>query len=335
MSPETISDDMLVSYLLGESAVYERLLVEQWLDASPANRARLDALETIWTNAALPQSVPVDWDVEKAWAKVSQRIDRAELLKNKQRRLTRSLLWFAIPAAAVLAVVFFFRVVSSRSEEKIYLRAGVERLTDTLPDGSLVMLAPGSQLWYTPDEYKTVRDIGLSGEAYLAVARDSAHPFTVKTVVGSAKVLGTRFIVRTHGDTSLYVSVEEGLVALASNRQHGAFQAVRLGAGEAALVTRNRTEPRPAPVATPEEFFSYTGIVTFRDEPLTAVTATLLRTHGIILRFSSSGIGGLRLTATFSNQSPDEIAAVVAATLGLAFEPQGNRTYVLKHDEGE
>jgi len=335
MNHETISDDLLLSYLHHELAAYERLHVEQWLDASPDNRARLEAVEALWMKLALPDRVPDEWDVDKAWTKVSQRVDDALRTKQRHKALTRRLLWLTVPIAAVLSLIIIYRGLVDPAPETIYLSAGTEQLTDTLPDGSVVMLAPGSRLWYGANMNEFRRDVGLSGEAFFSVVHDSVHPFTVKTAIGLVKVLGTKFIVRTSADTSLFVSVDEGLVALEPDHQRQGSAAAHIGAGEAGIVTRTHPEPRPAVPAPPAEFFGYTGIVSFNDEPLTSVAATLSLTHGIVLRFNLSTIERMRLTATFSHQPPDEIVAVVAATLDLVVESHGNKTYTLKPAGGE
>ena len=71
--------------------------------------------------------------------------------------------------------------------------AGEESLT--LPDHSLVLLAPGSSIRYLEHFDTHARNIQLEGRALFEVAKDSARPFTVTARGFATTALGTRFIV--------------------------------------------------------------------------------------------------------------------------------------------
>lgn len=65
----------------------------------------------------------------------------------------------------------------------------------TLPDNSLVALAPGSSIRYRVTFESTARNIQLEGRALFDVAKDSARPFTVTAHGFATTALGTRFII--------------------------------------------------------------------------------------------------------------------------------------------
>lgn len=65
----------------------------------------------------------------------------------------------------------------------------------TLPDGSLVLLYPKSEITYAEDYNIEKRDIYLRGKAAFDVAKNTAKPFTVFCGEISARALGTRFEV--------------------------------------------------------------------------------------------------------------------------------------------
>lgn len=69
-----------------------------------------------------------------------------------------------------------------------------------LPDGTKIFLNAGTTLRY-PDRFVgDTREIALSGEAYLIVAKDAEHPFIVKTDDVKIQVLGTVFNVNSYPD---------------------------------------------------------------------------------------------------------------------------------------
>jgi len=334
--PQSISDDLLLSYLLGELAAYEQYQVEEWLSASPANRKKYEKLAKLWQELDFPHSIPDHWDVDYAWQKVASRIDQADRKKTRIKTLTKRITWFVASAAALFLVVFLVRVLILPAEKEIVYCATNANVTDTLPDGTIVTLSPGTRLSCLPGIATGNRKVSIQGRAFFDVKHDSLNPFEVMASMGSVKVLGTKFLVKAEADTLLYVSVEEGLVTLGRTGEAGKEEYLRLRKGEAGIMTLKHPEARPAPPARPDEVFGFTGILTFVDEPLEGVAMVLLRTHGITLGFDNVFTSRLKVTSTFGSETPEEIIGILAATLSLSFEAgAGKKSFILKANPGE
>lgn len=88
----------------------------------------------------------------------------------------------------------------------------------TLPDQSIVELAPQSRIGYPNDfDSSTTRDVYLSGEAFFKVTKNPARPFRVFANEIVTKVLGTSFSVRSfEKDTVIQVTVRSGKVSVYS-----------------------------------------------------------------------------------------------------------------------
>lgn len=85
-----------------------------------------------------------------------------------------------------------------------------------LPDGSLVWLNAASSLSY-PITFKALstRSVELKGEAYFEVAKDSLHPFVVKSSGQQIQVLGTHFNVNSYNDEAgIRTTLLEGKVKI-------------------------------------------------------------------------------------------------------------------------
>ena len=83
----------------------------------------------------------------------------------------------------------------------------------SLPDGTSVCLQHGASLSFY--EKAGMRQAELSGDAYFDVARDSIHPFIVKTAALDLKVLGTAFSISSiPGDSKTDIILERGSVRL-------------------------------------------------------------------------------------------------------------------------
>ncbi|WP_316838309.1 FecR family protein [Pedobacter nutrimenti] len=88
-----------------------------------------------------------------------------------------------------------------------------------LPDGTIVWLNSASTLKY-PVSFAAFKErkVLLKGEAYFEVAKDSQHPFTVKSDRQTIEVLGTHFNVNTYPDEPLVkTTLLEGSVKVSSN----------------------------------------------------------------------------------------------------------------------
>ena len=83
-----------------------------------------------------------------------------------------------------------------------------------LPDQSKVWLNSGTHIIY-PERFAQVRQIFVSGETFLEVAKDPERPFIVDTKDVSIKVHGTRFNVRSYTeDKGTEATLLEGSISL-------------------------------------------------------------------------------------------------------------------------
>ena len=120
--------------------------------------------------------------------KAMQRFNQAHGIVRKPRR--RVLQWVSgmvAAAAAVVLCVFLFR----GNEQQIQLMASAQVQEYILPDGTEVVLAPGSSLTYSE---KSPRKTELEGKAYFEVARDEAVPFEITADGAFVRGLGTKFM---------------------------------------------------------------------------------------------------------------------------------------------
>ena len=142
--------------------------------------------------------------------KAMQRFNKAHGIVRKPRR--RVLQWVSgmvAAAAAVVLCVFLFR----GNEQQIQLMASAQVQEYTLPDGTEVVLAPGSSLTYSK---MSPRKTELEGKAYFEVARDEAVPFEITADGAFVRVLGTKFMVDA-GSSVKEVYVTEGKVLFAKS----------------------------------------------------------------------------------------------------------------------
>lgn len=305
---------LLDAWLAGSATPAERAEVERWMAVDPRNASMMQSLK-----AGLSDDVPRP-DVDRAWAATRERMHEGAASRRS------SLRWRV--AAAIVAVVglgaLALRASSARMVE-IVTTAGA-REGHVLPDGSRVTLNAASRLRYSPRRFNGARDVQLEGEALFEVAHDTARPFRVLSRGGVATDLGTRFVVRGYPELDhLVVGVTEGRVSL---RHENGADSVVLDPG---MVGRLPASGAPSvdTAGNADRLTAWTtGALSFTAAPIGEVAAELSRHYGISVRVDSA-LASRRLTASFQQESADQVLGVIAVGLGIRYERQGD-TVVLR-----
>ncbi|WPR70828.1 FecR domain-containing protein [Flavobacterium sp. NG2] len=136
--------------------------------------------------------------------------------KNKKSKviplnLTR---WFQVAAALFIVLTsayFLWNNSPTTFETQI-----AQTQTFQLPDDSEVILNAASKISFKKNDWDEKRDLELEGEAYFLVQKGKT--FSVKTVDGIVKVLGTHFNVKQR-DNYFEVRCYEGLVSVTHNNE--------------------------------------------------------------------------------------------------------------------
>lgn len=194
---------------------------------------------------------------------------------------------------------------------------GTQRRRWTLPDGTDMLLGPGSAVALQFDG--TQRRLRLvAGQALFTTAHPpgalGAQPFVVQTDHGSVRALGTRFVVRS-GGAGARVAVLEGAVELRP-RDAGA-SALRLDAGQAVDFTRTGWGTA-VPAGAGEDAWSR-GQLWVDEQRLDDFLAELGRYRPGWLR-ADPAVAGLRLSGVFplgegGTESTDAVLSLLPGAL--------------------
>lgn len=186
-----------------------------------------------------------------------------------------------------------------------------ERRELTLPDGSLLTLNTSSAVNVHFDRHLRSIEL-LQGEIAISTRPDPlARPLLVHTAEGSVRALGTRFVVRRHGDVS-QVSVQEHAVEV----RPGAFpgQVTRIEAGQrASFDTQQCSQVLPA---SGDEDAWQQGMLVVQDWRLDSFLAELGRYRKGYLGCAAE-VGGLRLSGSFQLDDSDAVLRNLSTTLAL------------------
>jgi transmembrane sensor len=331
--------DLLARYLKDELGADERRRVEAWLAADLTRATELEDLRQILA-AAGPSH---EWDLDRVWGSIdagmrampaatrpAPRLDLAPAAARRwpaALRAAAAVLVLASGAAAALVLSRRSDTEKGSATPTVIATARAERLSVRLPDSTLVMLAPETRLEVVPGFGKLERRIRLEGAAVFTVTHDAARPFAVETRRAVTRDLGTRFLVRSYPTDSVTdVVVAEGLVA------------VRQARGTDSLVVRRgelgRVEPDGRLAVTRgvglDRYFGWTeGRLVFDNTPLSEVAEQVGRWYGVEVQVSGADVGRRRVTASFRDESVDDVLRLVGALIG-AEVVRGDRGFILR-----
>lgn len=129
----------------------------------------------------------------------------------------------------------------------------------TLEDGTRLTLNRGAQLIYPESFTGGRREIFLTGEAYLEVAHDAAHPFVVRVGDLKIRVLGTKFNVEAYPESDLITTtLIEGSVEVESQLNH---QSVRMVPNQQLAYNTRSGEMQLSTLSESEESIRWTDNV--------------------------------------------------------------------------
>ena len=327
---DQIDWEALARYVAGESSESERAGIRQWIAADPANAELVAGLERMWSHAGrVAAGAPVD--VEGALTSVLARIDEPEVRELVPRASVRGRGgWWrnALVAASLVGVAalgLLWRPVRSGSDvgsgaqRRVFATAVGARDSVRLPDGTRVVLGPGTQLALAPGYGESARELDLRGEALFDVTHDDARPFTVHSGGAAVRDLGTRFAV--HGDSAdgggVQVVVTGGSVLLRPSATAGGDTGLVLTRGDRASVNADGRVAVQRAAATDDDLAWTRGRLVFRDAPLSQVRADVRRWFGIDLRLADPALAERHLTSDFSaDDTPAHVVRVIELALG-------------------
>ena len=339
--------DALARYVAGEGSVDERAVMARLLQAQPERGRLLAALEQLVV--VHEPAAPSAAEVEAALTMVRARFGEDARIADAPRRAVVVSLdayrarWrrARLSAAAAVLVVAGAGVLwrslaggspsSAANAPREFATAPGVMDSLTLPDGSRVLLGPGSHLALAPDFGATAREMTLTGEARFSVVHDPAHTFVVHTPSATVRDVGTVFSVHSDANEGARVVVNEGKVEVQG--QAGASRQT-LGAGDIAIVAPSGTIQLQRAAVGADDLAWTQGRLIFRDASATQVTADLRRWYGVDVRVDSA-LAMRPVTANFDRGlSGADVAKIVAATIGGALKAEGGVLHIVSLQAG-
>ncbi|PZX48313.1 FecR family protein [Algoriphagus chordae] len=228
--------------------------------------------------------------------------------------------WLSVAAIVALVVLIpfvFFKANNSGSTQqrepqpKIITRSNPSGVKSKfhLPDGSLVSLNSESSIVYQED-FAVNRNIELIGEAYITVAKDSLHPFVIKSSGLNTEALGTIFNIKAYAnENSVEVLLVEGKVKVDNIDSN---EALILVPGEKAVLSNERGDFEKKNGDITRETQWTQGVLEFKNQGFQEIFKYLERWYGVKIEVTGNMTKAKGLGKFQEGESLDNVLEVLS-----------------------
>jgi transmembrane sensor len=315
-------DDLIGKYLAGEAAQEETHFVESWAKESEGNRKYLEHCRLIFEKTSEAKELQ-EFDADAAWLKMKSKLQASpsRSISFPERRSGRWLAWRVAASVVIILSIglIAYRVMNPDTPSVVEVVAQKETRADTLPDGSGVFLNKRTELAYAYNKQNGNHLVKIKGEAYFNIQHEDDKTFIIDAAGVYVRDIGTSFNVKAYPeDNTVEVVVEEGKVMFYTDTDSGVYLSAN-GKG-----IYNKTTKRFSVEQPEENLLAYkTKFFSFSNTDLRSVITALNNVYDkkIVM---SEGLNNCHLTVSFNNEDIDEIAAIIAETLGLRVENSVN-----------
>jgi transmembrane sensor len=283
-----------------ETAAFER-----WMGESAQHRDAFADLVALWRSDAL--------------AEAAAEVGRARSARRRPWTMPWNIL---VPAGMAVAVAAAIGVIAPLGELRTIETARGETRTVVLADGSTVRMNGAARLKVSQSLVN--RTVALEqGEAYFDIRHDG-RPFSVTTVEGEVRVLGTAFNVDRLASGRTEVSVYRGAVAFGSKRQ----KPLSLRPGDQAAIEHGRLM-RIAAAAHPQPDW-FDGWFDAEDASLAQLAEEMDRfsTRPIVV---DAAAGRIRVSGRFEVSRPEAVLELIRVAYGVDVVQREDRILISGH----
>ncbi|MCF6183344.1 MAG: FecR domain-containing protein [Bacteroidales bacterium] len=318
--------NLIIKHLSGETSENEEQNLQIWLSEDEKNRRLYDDYKKIWSLSQKEHIQEIEnINIDGEWQKFKQKVNfDNEKYSIKTEKKTFSFIRIAASILILISVGIAGIYLFGGKEQKIVAFNEVKEAK--LPDNTEISINKNSEIIYDKNFNKKERKVELKGEAFFKVAKNKEKLFIVKTESFYVEVLGTQFYVNSDYKNRQVV-VKEGTVAVYQYKDKR--DEIVLHAGDKAVF--NKKENKILKIEnTDNNYLAWkTKIFNFRNERLDNIFITLANAYNVHFEFVNPDLRKCRQTASFKNQSIDEILNVLEATFeNLQFRKNGNIIYV-------
>ena len=309
----------------------EEAKLKNWLAKSEKNQIIFNQLKLALKG---PDKQELGQMKDEIWVNFSSGVEEDVQTTNSKKAET--VIWLRYAAgllllATIAALLYFYTKPAVEPTaattivmlEKESLKG--QRLTFSLPDGSIVKLNSGSKITFPRVFDEKTREVSLEGEAFFQVAKEQQRPFIVFSRDVQTEVLGTSFNIRAYDEDPLVqVAVKSGRVAV-SAQESG--KSVVLAPREMARYSSDNKKISRHDLEDPSVVFGWTNQkLVFKNNNLEEILHTLSRWFDVDFDISGKSLPDKPFTANYKNPTLEEV--MISLAFAYKFEYKIEEKYV-------
>lgn len=200
-----------------------------------------------------------------------------------------------------------------------------------LSDGTTVHLNAGSSIKYPIQFIKDLkREVFITGEAYLDVAKDANHPFIVNANDLNIRVLGTQFNVSAYReDEATEVVLVEGSVSLYTESEgYNTDKNTLLEPGFLGSLNKSNNNISTSEVITSIYTSWISGKLVFRNMTFKNIVKKLERHYDVTIINNNTELMNEVFNANFGNESIEKVLGELKANYGINYRFLDNKIII-------
>ena len=258
---------------------------------------------------------------------------REKLFYNIQQNLTikrkriplKKYLAMAAAGFTTLLMLGFFTGMFSNNYTTIIAEKG-EKKEIKMDDGSVIFLNGNSSITYE-NNFTEERTVKLQGEAFFKVARDTAHPFTIKSKDLETRVLGTSFNIKSYKDQVPMVSVNTGKVEV-TPLKNPEYKVI-LTKDQQASFKENR-KPKISK-GDSRDFNAWTRkMIILKNISLEHTAKIIENWYDVNIQFADDSLKQLKITGKFNDEKLSNVLKSLALIKNLKIDSTNKKQIIIR-----
>jgi ferric-dicitrate binding protein FerR (iron transport regulator) len=317
---------LITRYLSQQTSPSENLQLTEWISLSKENEELFGQIAFIWNVRKSDTDPETLRTLKNTQAKLGMGQSQ-EIAKSVVFGKRKAAVYLIAGVCVILISIFLLLVKNSKPTSIIYTTSHAkpgQKIKVILSDGSIVSLAPESEIKYPVKFDEHQRDVYLQGEAFFEVSKNPHRPFVVHSGSWATKVFGTKFNVLAFDKAPrMVVSLLEGKVQVSS-----AGKNYPLKPGQQLVL--DKSDNRIYLHGFDEE--EVTGWIknklVFKNTRLVDAADAIERLYDVKIVFSDKAILDHTLWATFEDQPLNRVLESIKAAGGLSYKIEGRVIYM-------
>lgn len=320
-----IEIQQLVSYITGNTSKKESEAVEYWISCSKENKLLYDEYSKVWNSTSVKTDSFVI-DLNSRWNDFKAKTDFDKHVAAKSTsKFSKVVYTFSRVAAAIAVLLTAWFIINHEKEANIINYTVPVAQCNTpysLPDGTEVNLNKDAEIIYPEFFANNTRELSFDGEAYFNIAHNPDKPMIIATGNIRVKVLGTAFNLSNQPSSNeITLFLDEGRVLFYSvNDNDELLEQVILTPGELGVYNKTTGLISKSSFNNDNHLAWRTGELEFFDAPLSDVFKAIERTYCVNVSSEDINTQDLRLTARFTNETPQSIFETLEIIYGFNFK---------------